>query len=141
MIDVLSSASGGGAKITRITVENNCGLIINTKVPACWGGAAEAPRPEPAPTAAMPTPTHSPDYRSVDWYGDAYTFTTTQAACVKVLWEAWQSGALAMGAQAILTEAGSEGNRLDQLFRGHHAWGTMIVRGETPGTFMLKSPQ
>src|SRR5262249_42828715 len=31
--------------------------------------------------------THGPDFRSVDWYGTPYTFTATQAACVKVLWE------------------------------------------------------
>ena len=38
----------------------------------------------PAPNAV-----HSPDFRSVEWFGTSYTFSTSQAACVEVLWENW----------------------------------------------------
>jgi hypothetical protein len=87
---------------------------------------------------------HSPDFRSVHWFGSNYTFTGTQAACVKILWQEWEKGTPEIGQETILEEAGTSGNRLIDVFRNrgfktgyHPAWGNMIVPGSTKGAFRL----
>ena len=72
---------------------------------------------------------HSPDFRSVKWFGEEYIFTTTQAACVKILWESWEQGTPAISQMTILDSAGSAGDRLRDVFeKGKHpAWGTLIT--------------
>jgi hypothetical protein len=86
---------------------------------------------------------HSPDFRSVHWYGFDYLFTPTQAACVKVLWEAWERGTPVMGNESIIEEAGSVGDRLRNVFKEkggmHPAWGWMIVPARK-GSFQLAEP-
>jgi hypothetical protein len=86
---------------------------------------------------------HGPDFRSVDWCGREYPFTKAQAACVKVLWEAWENGTPEVGNYTILQAAKSEQSRLQDVFkqRGkmHPAWGTMIVSCPTnKGAFRLQ---
>jgi len=83
---------------------------------------------------------HSPDFRSVNWFGEEHTFTPNQAAVIKVLWENWNQGTAEVGDQYLLEAADSSGNRLDLVFRGHRAWGTMIVGGNTKGTRRLAEP-
>jgi hypothetical protein len=83
--------------------------------------------------------THSPDFHSVNWFGTRYEFTGQQAACVRVLWEAWKKGCPAVGGQAVLEAAGSDAERLPLVFRDHSAWGTMIVPGERKGNYQLKA--
>jgi hypothetical protein len=34
---------------------------------------------------------HGPDFRSVHWFGQDFSFTAKQAACVRILWAAWES--------------------------------------------------
>ena len=80
------------------------------------------------------------DFRSVHWFGADHTFTATQAACVKVLWEAWQNGTPDVGQETVIDKAGAETKRLDHVFRAHPAFGTMIVQGGTKGTFRLNPP-
>ena len=80
---------------------------------------------------------HSPDFASVIWYGNQHTFTPTQAACVKILWEAWESGTPEVDQAYILTSAGSECQRLRDLFRKSTAWGTMIRKGKMKSSFRL----
>lgn len=89
-------------------------------------------------TAKMAT--HSPDFRSVNWYGTPHEFKPMQAACVKVLWEAWQNGTSAVGDATVLELAQSDSERLPLVFRDHAAWGTMIVDGQTKGTHRLADP-
>jgi hypothetical protein len=92
-----------------------------------------------------PPVTHSDDYRSVVWHGVPYSFTPAQAACVKPLWAAWESGAAELGQEKILeswnyrkdSEAGTYQTRLVDLFRGHKAWGVMIVPGGSKGSYRL----
>ena len=84
--------------------------------------------------------THSEDFRSVVWFGQSHTFTPTQAACVKILWEAWSNQTPELGQAHILETARSKAQRLQDLFAKHPAWKTMIVRGEKKGTFRLRSP-
>lgn len=82
-------------------------------------------------------PKHSLDFRTVNWFGTEYQFTAIQAACVKVLWEAWENGTPAIGDQTVLTIVDSTSERLPLVFRDHPAWGKMIVDGLTKGTHRL----
>ena len=96
-----------------------------------------------------PTHLHSSDFRSATWDGVDYEFTTNQAACVKVLWEAFEDGIGSMGEVEILDRAGLESDRLDNVFRikikgtsrnePHNAWNHMIVKGGTSGTYRLNA--
>jgi hypothetical protein len=84
--------------------------------------------------------THSDDFRSVVWFGTPYSFTSKQAACVKILWEHWERNVPEVGGAYVLEEAGSAGDRLDHIFRDHPAWGRMIVLGNTKGAYRLNQP-
>jgi hypothetical protein len=84
--------------------------------------------------------THSPDFRSVHWFGQDYHFTPGQAACVAVLWAAWEKKTPAVGQRHILAEAELDSTRLSDLFKGHPAWKTMIVPGKSKGTYQLQEP-
>lgn len=83
---------------------------------------------------------HSPDFRSVIWSGTRHSFTANQAACVRVLWEAWEKRTLDLAVATILEAAESDSQRLSHVFRGHGAWRTMIVAGERRGTYRLSEP-
>jgi hypothetical protein len=81
---------------------------------------------------------HGPDFRSCHWDGTDYTFTPTQAACVKVLWAAMENGTPDVGQQYILVEgAGAESQSLKDVFKGSRAWRNMIVKGEKQGSYRL----
>lgn len=103
--------------------------------------ASEAPaasEPVSEPVGAK----HAMDFRSVSWFGTEYTFTSTQAACVKVLWEHWAQGTPAVGEITVLDAAGASGERLRDVFgKGKHpAWGTMIQRAGK-GLYALAEPE
>lgn len=89
-------------------------------------------------------PWHTADFRSVNWYGTFFEFTPSQAACVGVLWQAWENGAPVVGDAAILEATNSDSTRLSHVFRtakGYHdAWGTMIIEGQTKGSHRLNEP-
>lgn len=86
-------------------------------------------------------PSHSPDYRSVNWYGEKYTFSAMQAACVRVLWENWEQGTPVVGEQTILVTADSSSERLRDVFgKDHAAWGTLI-QPSGKGAFKLTEPE
>ncbi len=82
---------------------------------------------------------HSPDFASVFWYGQQFEFTTNQAACVKVLWEAWENKTPTLSGPEILEQARISQERLDKVFRGHPAWRTMIV-STIKGRYCLEPP-
>ena len=84
---------------------------------------------------------HSEDFRSVNWFGTPFTFTKTQAACVKVLWEAWIRDASELDQQTVLEAADAASTRLVDVFKRSPAWGVMIVRGSTQGAFRLAAGQ
>lgn len=96
--------------------------------------------PGPDPTRAS----YGLDCRSVNWYGQVFTFTPIQAACVKVLIEHYKHGVPELGEQTILEcdQVKSSQNRLASVFDngGHPAWGTMIKPGSTKGTVRLAKP-
>lgn len=83
---------------------------------------------------------HGPDFGSTLWFGKKYIFTPTQAACVKVLWEAWRLGTAEVGESTVLESADSSSSRLRDVFdKGQHpAWGTMI---QSPGKGLFKLAQ
>lgn len=82
----------------------------------------------------------SRDFRSAWWFGEEFCFTPDQAACLKTLWEAWENGTPDVGQETVLARSGSKAKRLVDLFKGHQAWGTMIVAGRTKGAFRLRRP-
>lgn len=88
---------------------------------------------------------HGPDFRSVSWYGTEYSFTGNQAACVKILWEAWEKGLSDVGKDYILCEIESDASRLRDVFKQgrelHPAWNTMIMPGKSQGSYRLSSPK
>jgi hypothetical protein len=96
-------------------------------------GASSAGRPSAAAR-------HSPDFRSVIWYGTPYTFTGNQAACVKVLWEAWEAGTAHLAQETVLEQAAVESGRLIDVFKDHPAWGRMVARGPRKGLYSLQPP-
>lgn len=94
-------------------------------------------------TQAGKKPNHSLDFRSVSWFGNFYTFTATQAAIVRLLWESWKQGTPEISDALLLTKAeASNQARLSDLFKknglAHPAWSTMIVEGSTRGTRRLQ---
>lgn len=90
---------------------------------------------------------HSPDFRSVEWYGTQYHFTAAQAKVVQVLWSAWEAKAPDVGDETLLQAVDPDAppQKLNTLFRESTAWNTMIVRGGTKGSHRLaltgKSPE
>jgi len=80
---------------------------------------------------------HGPDFRSVVWGDEQYSFTGYQAAAVKLLWKARDNGTPDVGEQCILEGVDSCGSRLRDIFSKNPAWGTLIVPGRTKGTFRL----
>lgn len=84
---------------------------------------------------------HSLDFRSVHWYGTDHSFTATQAAIVKELWEAWENGTPDIGQAALLEKVGSESNRLVDVFKDHKTYKQLICKGKTKGTCRLVTPE
>lgn len=80
---------------------------------------------------------HGPDFRSLAWGDAQYAFTPSQAAVVKVLWEARDNRTPDVGEQFILEAVDSCGSRLRDIFSKNPAWGTLILTGKTKGTFRL----
>jgi hypothetical protein len=135
-----------------------CGLAKDPERPQCWlyellvasfqdrvrvaRAMAEAAQDLVPVAGRPPSPParHSPDFRSVLWFGQYYSFTTGQAACVQIMWNAWEQGTPEMAQQRILGDAGLDSACLLYVFKGHAAWGTMIVHGGTKGAFRLQEP-
>jgi hypothetical protein len=82
----------------------------------------------------------SPDCRSVRWGGTQFTFTANQAAVVELLSEARRHGTPDIGGDTLLYRTQVDSKRLRDVFRGHPAWNTMIVEGETKGAHRLADP-
>lgn len=88
----------------------------------------------------VPTPDQpiiaSQDCASVAWLYSPkpFLFSKRQRLCVSEWYDAWQTGAPAVGDQHVATEAGLEvhdgrspSRAISELFKPHAAWGTMIV--------------
>jgi len=95
------------------------------------------------PAARTPDIAHSPDFRSVWWFGTEYAFTPQQSEIVKVLWEAHECRTPDVDAALLLSSdfTGSAAKHVRDIFRNSIAWGTMIVPGGSRGTYRLASAQ
>jgi hypothetical protein len=111
--------------------------------PEPMGRATEEPATETVP-AETPQVRHSTDFSEVEWFGVRYTFTKTQALAVSEWWTARENKTPAVRDETVITEIGSQNNdktrALRDLFKGHPAWGTMIVPGPRKGTHQLDEP-
>ena len=97
---------------------------------------------------------HGPDWRCVRWGNDpatgeplTFTFTPTQAAIIRVLWDAYAQGTPDVGALCLLERADSAGvnsrrasSFLAGLFVRHAAWKRLIIKGAMVGTYRLAEP-
>ncbi len=136
---------------TEFAVERVARLpdLMQASALACdfLAGAVEAGEGETAEAGGEAAQTkqvaHSDDFRFVQWFGETYRFTATQAACVRILWENWERGTPEVGETILLEKAGSEGNRLRDVFRKgqHPAWEKLIVPGSTKGSWRLAKPK
>ena len=97
-------------------------LIPPSEYAASQTGGTDADEP----TESKPDARHSPDFASVNWFGTLHVFSTNQAACVRVLWEAWENRTPILAESTIQDAAGVE-SELRHVFRNHPAWNTMIV--------------
>jgi hypothetical protein len=92
-------------------------------------------RPRPVDTS------HSEDYRSVRWFGTDYVFTPAQAACVRVLWGAWERGSPVLSQAHILEAADCTGSRLRDVFeKGKHPAFNAMIKSPRKGAFCLTNP-
>lgn len=80
------------------------------------------------PQANHERATHSPDFASVNWYGEIYSFRGKQRAIVAMLWDAMEQGYRWVGQDVLLQQADSDCGRLRDLFKCHPSWGTLIVQ-------------
>lgn len=129
----------------RVLVQNNypTTLVGNIKIELADGREIRLPasiRCSVFPRIAPERPRvarHSPDFRTVWWYGQKYTFTATQAAVVRILWEAKENDTPDVGQAELLTSVGAESPRLVDVFKRSPAWGVVIVPGERAGSYRL----
>lgn len=82
---------------------------------------------------------HSPDYRSVKWFGTSYEFNATQAAIVAELWRAWENGTPRVGAGRLLSAMDCVSDKVSEIMKQNDAWGTMI-KTDSRGNYWLQSP-
>ena len=101
---------------------------------AAGGTSPEQPQP-----AEVPQTSHSDDFRAVVWFGTPYTFTNKQAPCVGCLWSAWEKKWPGVSKADLLRACESDGTEVKDLFKGHAAWGTMIV-SVRKGLYSLRPP-
>lgn len=99
---------------------------------------SEKNTPEEAETDQPTTETRiarfGDEFRSVWWFGTEYSFTTSQANVVKVLWNAWKNKTPEVSHVTLLDASGSDAKRMRDVFREsgnamNPAWDTMIQRG------------
>jgi hypothetical protein len=104
------------------------------------GIRAEPISGDTSPENGTQTARHSHDFRSVNWYGTHYSFTSNQAPIISLLWKAWKRGTPEVGDQSLLEIAEVQTQRMSVVFRDHAAWNTMIQPGRTRGTHRLAAP-
>lgn len=90
-----------------------------------------------------PRPTFSIDYTSCSWGELTFEFTKKQARVVEALDKAMRRNTPGIHGSSLLDESGYQekggrtGARLRDLFKGHPAWGILIVPSKTKGAFRM----
>ncbi len=133
------------AEVKSLLTRERSSATKSDPTPASAIATSEPPTQTPDSTATLAglNPArfrHGPDYRECTWNGERFTFTTTQAAIVQVLWEERDKGTLELGQPLLLEKAGAESQQLKDVFKNHPAWKKMIVRGSRTGLFKLADP-
>lgn len=126
-------------------VELQVNQARKSDVTATVAGAPSQMR-EIAPVDSTEPFHHTPDFRSIRWGSKSFSFTEKQAACVRILFEAWQKGTPELNQVTILAAAESSLSdnavpRLRDLFRRHLAWDVLIVKGQQKGCYRLSDPK
>ena len=100
------------------------------------------PRPAVPAWGSGPEPKHTDNFSAVYWPGAGtfHFYGEKQQAVVAALWAARVEGTLEVTQTLLLRAADSDGARLHDLFRGHPAWGKLIQRGHSPGSYTLPPP-
>ncbi len=87
-------------------------------------------------SAHKPGVSHNEAFTTVIWFGDTYIFSSSQAAVVKLLWEAWERGGkqedgVRVATHDLLMASGSGGRSLRDVFKPGNklnpAWEKMIT--------------
>lgn len=100
----------------------------------------ELPRQELSRIVARLSPArHSPDFRSVRWFGQTFTFTPAQSIIVRELWAAWEHGTPKVGAAVLLEASDQVSDKISELFKRSEAWNVM-VRTDGNGHYWLQPP-
>jgi hypothetical protein len=81
-------------------------------------------------------PLPSPDFAAVSWQGRLFCFSRKQRVVVGQLFQAREKGYHFVSQDHLLKAADSDCHRLRDLFRGHPAWGDLIV-SEGRGLYRL----
>jgi hypothetical protein len=97
------------------------------------------PRSALPPWGSGPEPKRTDNFSAVYWPGRGtfHFYGEKQQAVVAALWAARSDGTLEVSQNVLLRAADSDGARLHDLFRGHPAWGKLILRGHSPGSYTL----
>ncbi len=97
------------------------------------------------PLGTHPSKCHSQDFTDVWWENAHYSFTATQARAIKILWQAWETGASMVRGSSIVKELDLGSTRtLATVFQkgsGKAAWGKLIIRVKAiKGAYCLNDP-
>ncbi len=82
-----------------------------------------------------------PDFRGLNWFGKWYSFTSKQAQCIELLWNAWAHNRPFLTSDYILTEAELDASKLSAVFRRSQAWEDGVIFSPAKGTYALKPPK
>jgi hypothetical protein len=119
-----------------LTLLNNAPLVYQQiKAHAYHHGTPPAGAGPPAKEVMF-----SDDFASLLWFGTLYHFSTPlQAAVIREYYRAWASGVPQLRMRTALGKAGSLRSYMGDLFAGHPALGTLLVR-VSRGVYRLESP-
>lgn len=84
---------------------------------------------------------HSEDFTTLVWRGETFHFSKAQSRVIARLWQAWINGTPSVSTSMLLEVAGSSGTRLRDVFKGHPAWGTVIVKDGARGSVQMPDPR
>src|SRR5580765_3577419 len=81
-----------------------------------------------------PPARQSPDFRSVWWFGQEYSFTETQARVVKLLWEAWKNETPDIGHRTLLPNSpGQESQKTHEMIANESIGDSLTVSDSSEG--------
>jgi hypothetical protein len=129
---------GPDARPARIVIELHGGPPVALPV------LATPPADEPILTSP---PTHeesadhsAEDFRTILWHGQVYGFNPAQAKVVAALWAARENGRPDVADDSLVRVSGTGDDRLEDVFNGSPAWGTLILEGAARGTHRIAPP-